>query len=421
MNREQADEFVKDQLEAYLKRKGIDTGEPFACMNPDHRGDNPSMIYDQALRKVHCFGCHASFDIFALIGLDYHLTEPVDILNKAYELYRIKLQKMEMERPGFKLVTNKSDETAQDYTDYIQQAHERVGETDYFRRRGISQAIIDRFSLGYEPDFTTKDGTGLRTWQAGIIPTSRFTYTARNMDPQAQPTERIRKRGGSSPLFNPQALHSGKPVFIVEGELDALSLLEVGAEATALASPSNTEPFIDYIKRYPPAEGLILSLDNDSTGQETARKLAQELKALEIPFSQVNVSDPYNDPNEALTSNREVFARAVQDALRALNALEAEEAANGREEYGKTCAAYYIGDFQDGVSDGAANHGISTGFEGLDLALGGGMFEGLYILEAYGSAGKTALVMQIADRLAGNGHDVLDFSLETARRELMAR
>ncbi len=421
MNREQAADFVKDQLEAYLKRKGIDTGEPFTCLNPDHQDIDPSMIYDQALRKVHCFICKANYDIFDLIGIDYHLADTIEIFKKAYELYRIKLQKMEMEQPGGKYLDARAGEPPKDYTEYIKEAHARVGETDYFQKRGLSQATIERFLLGYEPAFTTRDGSGLRTWQAGIIPTGRFTYTVRNMDPHALKTERIRKRGGSSPIFNAQALQNGKPVFIVEGEMDALSLAEVGAEAAALASPANTEPFIEHIKKHPPSGGLILSLDNDQTGQETTAKLVRELKALDIPFSQINISEPYNDPNEALTENREAFARTVQEALKALGSQEEEQQEMGWEEYQQTSTAFYIQDFMGGVADRANTAFVPTGLERLDIVLDGGLYEGLYILEAASSSGKTALGLQITDQVAMSGSDVLIFSLAAARTELIAR
>ena len=421
MNREQAVDFIKDQLEAYLKRKGIYTGEPFACLSPDHQDTDPSMIYDQALRKVHCFVCKANYDIFDLIGIDYNLNNPTEVLEKAYELYRIKLQKMEMERPGSKYMGAKAGEPPKDYTDYIREAHARVGETDYFQKRGLSQSTIERFLLGYEPAFTTRDSTGLRIWRAGIIPTGKFTYTVRNMDPHALKTERIRKRGGSSPIFNPQALQSGKPVFIVEGEMDALSLVEVGAEATALASPANTEPFIEHIKKHPPNGGLILSLDNDPTGQETTAKLAQELKTLDISFFQVNISEPYNDPNEALTEDREAFARTVQEALDALGNQEEEQQEMSWEEYQQTSAAYHIKDFLNAGSDRLNTGFVPTGFERLDMALDGGLYEGLYLLEAVSSSGKTAFALQVADQVAMGGTDVLVFSLAAARTELMAR
>ena len=64
---------------------------------------------------------------------------------------------------------------------------------------------------------------------------------------------------------------------------------------------------------------------------------------------------------------------------------------------------------------------ISTGFEILDDKLDGGLYPGLYVIGAISSLGKTTLVLQIADQIAKAGQDVLFFSLEMARNELMAK
>ena len=48
-------------------------------------------------------------------------------------------------------------------------------------------------------------------------------------------------------------------------------------------------------------------------------------------------------------------------------------------------------------------------------------YEGLYIVGAISSLGKTTLVTQIGDQIASGGQDVLVFSLEMARAELMAK
>ena len=61
-------------------------------------------------------------------------------------------------------------------------------------------------------------------------------------------------------------------------------------------------------------------------------------------------------------------------------------------------------------------HGVCA----LDRALDGGLYEGLYIVGAISSLGKTTLVTQIGDQIASGGQDVLVFSLEMARAELMA-
>ena len=64
---------------------------------------------------------------------------------------------------------------------------------------------------------------------------------------------------------------------------------------------------------------------------------------------------------------------------------------------------------------------VPTGFERLDSALDSGLYSGLYIIGAMPSLGKTTLVKQVADQIAAQGQDVLFFSLEMARRELIAK
>jgi replicative DNA helicase len=49
------------------------------------------------------------------------------------------------------------------------------------------------------------------------------------------------------------------------------------------------------------------------------------------------------------------------------------------------------------------------------------LYEGLYIVGAISSLGKTTLITQITDQIAQAGQDVLIFSLEMARTEIMAK
>src|SRR5699024_10432244 len=64
---------------------------------------------------------------------------------------------------------------------------------------------------------------------------------------------------------------------------------------------------------------------------------------------------------------------------------------------------------------------IPTGFKQLDEILDGGIREGLHVLGAISSLGKTTLAMQIADQIAQYGEDVLIFSLEMGTNELIAK
>jgi replicative DNA helicase len=64
---------------------------------------------------------------------------------------------------------------------------------------------------------------------------------------------------------------------------------------------------------------------------------------------------------------------------------------------------------------------IDTGWPMLDGLLDGGLFPGLYTLGAVSSLGKTALALQMADQISAQGYDVLFFSLEMSKTELLAR
>lgn len=64
---------------------------------------------------------------------------------------------------------------------------------------------------------------------------------------------------------------------------------------------------------------------------------------------------------------------------------------------------------------------VATGFSSLDKILSGGLRPGLYVLGAVPSLGKTAFCMQMLDNIAAAGQDVIVFSLEMSRAELIAR
>ena len=83
-----------------------------------------------------------------------------------------------------------------------------------------------------------------------FIPTGKSSYLAR--DTRENIPEKQKKfskiKVGRSKIFNEQALlaasESDEPIFIVEGELDALSIIEVGGNAVALGSTANKRIFI---------------------------------------------------------------------------------------------------------------------------------------------------------------------------------
>lgn len=80
-----------------------------------------------------------------------------------------------------------------------------------------------------------------------------------------------------------------------------------------------------------------------------------------------------------------------------------------------------IDNFRDVINSTANTPPIPTGFDGLDSILQGGLHEGLVSIGAMTSLGKTTFCMQIADHIAESGHDVMIFSLEMSKNELISK
>ena len=106
--------------------------------------------------------------------------------------------------------------------------------------RGISVETAESCGLGFDP---RADPAGSHRYCARIvIPTNRFHYVARSIEPHTQSTYRTLNNKGAAPdLFNRQALYTpgDEPVFVTEGAFDALSIIEAGGSAVALNSASN--------------------------------------------------------------------------------------------------------------------------------------------------------------------------------------
>ena len=375
-----------------------------------------------------CFSCGKSGDIFDLIGEVEHIEEPVAQLKRAGELYGVRIE--DQNQPKSEQYTHTdmcihtntythTDTAKADYSDYFRECHTRLQDTDYLAKRGISERVANLFNIGYDAHYTKS--TGGREWQALIIPTGKESYNARNTDPEADSKNRYRKTGGAIPL-NMEALSKAtQPIFITEGELDAMSIIEVGGEAIALGSTSDVDLFTNAIEKYiadrTPAQPLVLALDNDEAGRKAEDKLGEKLSKLDITNYRLDIYGDHKDANEALLADKEDFTQQVVQAVAYVREREEEV----REEYEKNSAGEHLQEFINGIAKSANTPAIPTGFTNLDEALDGGLYEGLYIIGAITSLGKTTLALQIADQIADSGQDVLIFSLEMARSELMSK
>ena len=425
MNPEEAKEYAKTNLEAYLNAKGINTSSNFSCLNPAHEDKHPSMSFDSRRNRCHCFSCGVDYDIFDVMAIDTGLSGK-ELFNHVYSLYNISVEyensknqisSKSIPQPesaamaATKISINKKsqNENRENLTEFFEKCHAAIEKTDYWKKRGLSKATVDAYNLGY--------------WEEKrrfVIPTGNFSYNARATW-EADKKERYLKPKGQFELFNLKAIPlAEQPVFVVEGEFDALSIIEAGGIAVALGSSSNLR-FIEFLKSNRPKYPLILALDNDEAGRAGEAKLSEELTKIQVEFVDADITLGFKDANEALVGDRETFIQTVLNARNNVLVLLEEKRQKEAEAYYQTAAVNGLSDFIADIEKRHNKDCVSTGFENLDEILDGGFYPGLYIIGAISSLGKTTFALQVADNAAKKGQDVLVFSLEMGKQELIAK
>ena len=386
-----------------------------------------------------CFACNESGDIFDLIG---HLEQIPDFkgrLIKAGELFDMDLNvnndnytdyskevgfnlNFMQEEPAPQPKQQQSVQQPADFLAYYEEAHNNIVQSTYLLQRGLTDKTINRFKIGYDDSFKRPNSNdNFKGYPAIIIPTAIQSYTVRFTNNNANP--KIMKIGKNT-FFNFKTLQQNpdKPIFIVEGEIDALSIMEVGGEAVALGGVTNVNNFLKALAQQiknPDSplnldRPLILALDKDTKGEQAKEELAKGLDEIQQKYTIAELWDNVKDCNDMLVENKIGFMNWVVKWEKEATKTEADK-------YLETSTKHHLQDFINGITDSVNTPSISTGFKQLDEVLDGGLYEGLYFVGAISSLGKTTLVTQIADQIAKNGTDVLIFSLEMARNEIIAK
>lgn len=415
----QWDERFLNELRAllpeYMAQKRIVVGtrgkKLIHCINPEHRDRTPSMSYHPQSRRLHCFGCGANYDLFDVIAMDYPDCDSFPRqVKKACELFDIPLpDNAPASKHGVRAVRRAAAQPARltaDYTDMVRAAVAEHGAGgSYFTARGIPRALCERYSL-YE--------AGGRAWMPVFLDGKCTCYCARAASDNITP--RYKNSPGAMDIFNAGYLTGegkGGALFIAEAILDALSIEACGYRAVALCGAANVGKFLSLCAAHPAAAAgytLVAAGDMDAAGERMNRSLKEGLEALGLSCAVLQLPGGAKDANELLLSDRAALARALAESA------GAEQAA-----YAAESAARSLEALLDASLRRASRRACPTGFAALDDALDGGLYAGLYIIGAISSLGKTSFVLQIADYIAAHETDVLFFSLEMSKFELMAK
>lgn len=195
------------------------------------------------------------------------------------------------------------------------------GET-YLLQRGISKETMLRCGLGYDPDE-----------RAIVIPFDRkgTYYTTRSIERAAARPHNKPLSGIRQPIYNAPALYRPEPCFIVESPLCAVSIIQAGGNAVALAG-IGTGLIVEMLTQKRTEAPLILCLDNDPAGNQSTARLCIALSDIGILWTygtpqimgiqtDEKANDYRKDPNEVLTKDGpEELGKRVQAAKESINA-----------------------------------------------------------------------------------------------------
>lgn len=394
---------LKEYLGDYLRQKGIRIDRAFSCLAPDHPDVHPSMVYNRKRQNVHCFSCGVTYDLFDLIGMDYGVSSFPEQLQKARELFG---------GAHFLAVSEtkckKKEEDTLCHKEFLRLWEQRQ-DGEYFASRGISPQMQEQYRL-FEYDG--------RAYFPLFFQRSCIGWCARATNDQTQP--RYLNSKGPMGLFNGDYLTEEggcQTIYITEGVINAITLEQMGKKAIALCGSQNANKLFELCRQFPAASRtrtMVACGDGDEAGKRMNQSLTEGLKALGIPCSVLPMEGERRDLNDLYLQDRDRLAAMLQ------REQEQREQSQSQQDT-QTQAEKSLNWFFDQCQSDCAMKPVSTGWRAIDRHLDGGLYPGLYVLGAVSSAGKTSFLLQMADEICKGGRDVLFFSLEQSKKELIAK
>ena len=331
MNREQAKAEIKARYAEYLepaKKRGTYIC-PLCGNGTGSTGDGLAVDPHGDRLHLKCFNPRCNFygDLIELYQQQHGCTQQ-EAFSGLYSYFNISIDEYTAEPQRQPQRAQKAPQEVQymqevqkDYTEYYRECKARISDpaaAEYLALRGLSPELAHRFWIGFDPAWRSpaaiERGKNPPSSPRLIIPTSTSSYIARDTRPDVKDYAKMKE--GEVQLFNTRDLYNAddRPVFITEGEIDALSIIEAGGLATALGSAANYKMLVDLLRDKRTNNTLILSLDNDDAGRKTSRELAAALQGLNISYISADIAAGYKDPNEALNADRTAFFDAVTAA-----------------------------------------------------------------------------------------------------------
>ena len=336
------------------------SGARYVGRCPFHDERTPSFSVDPVKKVYYCFGCQRGGDHIKFVreteNLDF--AAAVETLADRYGV-RLEFEQSspadERRRAERARLLRLLDDAAGFYVRYLWESEEAAPARDYLAGRGIADATVRDFRLGFAPSAwdrvcaaaLAKGFTAAELGQAGLSgrgrrgPVDRFRgrlifpladvrgrirgFGARQM-PGGEPPKYLNSPEG--PLFHKTdmvygldraraAIAAAGRAIVVEGYTDVLALHQAGfANTVASMGTALTEAQVTELRRV--CSSVSLAFDADAAGEEASlRGMAiAEGKGLAV---RVVALPAGQDPADAVLADRDAFARALDSAASVLS------------------------------------------------------------------------------------------------------
>lgn len=279
--------------------------------------------------------------------------------------------------------------------------------SDYFySNRGLTDKTVKKYQLGKIPGGINKPG--YPSEYELVIPAGDNGFILMGSENGANPKY---KGYGKYDFLNRRYLEdpelTDQFVFVTEGVFDALSFEEFGYPAISL-NGLNIKGLVEEIQKNRNKlkdKVIVIALDNDDQAKPKVEELASKIDTLNLDYEIFYYPQKYKDANEFLIDDRQAFEIHIENFINSLSGM----------------VENYLPEFLKIMKKRESENPVETGIFELDNKLGGGIFPGLYTLGANTGGGKSAFALQVADEAAKNNQDVIFYSLEMSRYELICR
>lgn len=315
---------------------------------------------------------------------------------------------------------------ARDFSEYVAKAHAALPGSEgerYLLGRGFTPETLERFKMGFDPEHVFP---GRGRYAAVVFP---YDPTGHYCGWRAIGEKHFDKpkaeEAGPEPLFNGAALYSGEPCFIVESQLDAVTLEQHGGRAAAIGGTAGKNKLLRQLEKKAPAGPLILCLDRDEPGIKATQEIGaalEEKKLFCVDGAAAIMGEGCKDPNEVLQQKGpEELYRAVAEVVEETRSQYGQQLQLEEIERAKRTGPGMVDAFLQDVQT-RMYEPFPTGIQDIDRALDGGfMRQQLVTLGAAPGAGKTALAQWIFEGMASRGTPVIFLNLEMSRNQILAR